>query len=45
MTDPTTTRRLCPTPAWLIFGLLIVEGLLWLYTYLPLLCVVRDAGI
>ena len=28
---PTSTRRLfCPTPSWLIFGLLVVEGLLWL---------------
>ena len=23
-------RRFYPTPAWLIFGLLVVEGLLWL---------------
>ena len=31
MTDPTPTRRsFRPTPAWLIFGLLVVEGLLWL---------------
>ena len=30
MTDPTPTRRFSPTPAWLIFGLLVVEGLLWL---------------
>ncbi len=31
MTDaPTPTRRFRPTPAWLIFGLLAVEGLLWL---------------
>ncbi len=31
MTDPTPTRRrFYPTPAWLIFGLLVVEGLLWL---------------
>jgi len=30
MTDPTPSRRLAPTPAWLIFGLLVVEGLLWL---------------
>ena len=30
MTAPTPTRRLVPTPAWLIFGLLVVEGLLWL---------------
>ena len=28
--DPIPTRRLSPTPAWLIFGLLVVEGLLWL---------------
>jgi hypothetical protein len=25
-----TTRRFRPTPAWLIYGLLVVEGLLWL---------------
>jgi len=31
MTDPTPTgRRFYPTPAWLIYGLLVVEGLLWL---------------
>ncbi len=30
MTDPTPQRRLYPTPAWLNFGLLVVEGLLWL---------------
>jgi hypothetical protein len=31
MTDPTPTRcRFYPPPAWLIFGLLVVEGLLWL---------------
>ena len=30
MTGPTPTRRFCPTPAWLICGLLVVEGLLWL---------------
>ena len=31
MTDPTRTRRpFYPTPTWLIFGLLVVEGLLWL---------------
>ena len=31
MTYPTPTRRsFYPTPAWLIFGLLVVEGLLWL---------------
>jgi len=31
MTDPNPTRRrFCPTVAWLIFGLLVVEGLLWL---------------
>ena len=31
MTDPTPTRRrFCLTPAWLISGLLVVEGLLWL---------------
>ncbi len=31
MTSATTTlRRFYPTPAWLIFGLLVVEGLLWL---------------
>ncbi len=31
MTDPTATRRsFVPTPDWLIFGLLVVEGLLWL---------------
>ena len=31
MTDPTATRRrFCPTPAWLVLGLLVVEGLLWL---------------
>jgi hypothetical protein len=31
MTEPTPTRRsFRPTPAWLIFGLLVVEGLLWL---------------
>ena len=30
MTDPTLTRRFRPTPTWLIFGLLVVEGLLWL---------------
>jgi hypothetical protein len=29
MPDP-TTRRFRPTPAWLIVGLLVVEGLLWL---------------
>jgi len=31
MTAPSTTRRsFYPTPAWLIYGLLVVEGLLWL---------------
>ena len=30
MTDPTPTRRFRPTPAWLICGLLVIEGLLWL---------------
>ncbi len=31
MTDPIPTRHsLRPTPSWLIFGLLVVEGLLWL---------------
>ncbi len=30
MTDPIPRRRLIPMPAWLIFGLLVVEGLLWL---------------
>jgi hypothetical protein len=31
MTDPTRTRRrFRPTPAWLIVGSLVVEGLLWL---------------
>ncbi len=31
MTDPITTRRsFRPTLAWLIYGLLVVEGLLWL---------------
>jgi hypothetical protein len=30
MTDPHPTRSFYPTPAWLIFGLLVVEGLLWL---------------
>jgi len=31
MTDPATARRpFRPTPAWLICGLLVVEGLLWL---------------
>lgn len=31
MADPTPTRRrFYPTPAWLISGLLVVEGLLWL---------------
>ncbi len=30
MTAPTATRRFRLTPAWLIFGLLVVEGLLWL---------------
>ncbi len=32
MTDPKPTRRrhLTLTPSWLIFGLLVVEGLLWL---------------
>ena len=31
MTDPTSTRRrFYPTPAWLVLGLLVVEGLLWL---------------
>ena len=30
MTDPTPNRRFSPTPSWLIFGLLVVEGLLWL---------------
>ena len=31
MTAPTPTRRpFRPTPAWLIYGLLVVEGLLWL---------------
>ncbi len=32
MTDPTPTRRsFYPTPAWLIYGLVVVEGLLWLF--------------
>ena len=30
MTDPTPTRRFSLTPASLIYGLLVVEGLLWL---------------
>ena len=30
MTDPIPRRRPHLTPAWLIFGLLVVEGLLWL---------------
>jgi hypothetical protein len=31
MTDPIPTRRsFRPTPAWLVLGLLVVEGLLWL---------------
>ncbi len=31
MTEPTATRRwFRPTPGWLIFGVLVVEGLLWL---------------
>ena len=30
MTDPTRTRHFSPTPAWLIYGLLVIEGLLWL---------------
>ena len=30
MTAPTVTRRFRPTAAWLIYGLLVVEGLLWL---------------
>ena len=31
MTDPSPTRRhFRPTPVWLIYGLLVVEGLLWL---------------
>ena len=29
-TDPKPTRRPFLTPSWLIFGLLVVEGLLWL---------------
>ncbi len=29
MTTP-TRRSFYPTPSWLIFGLLVVEGLLWL---------------
>ena len=39
MTDPKPTRRrFYPTPAWLIYGLLGVEGLLWLserYRWFP----------
>ena len=31
MVDPTPTRRrFSPTPSWVVFGLLVVEGLLWL---------------
>ena len=30
MTDPTPNRRFSPTPSWLVLGLLVVEGLLWL---------------
>ena len=30
MTAPTSTRLFRPTPSWLIYGLLVVEGLLWL---------------
>ena len=31
MTDPKPTRRrFCPTPGWLVLGLVVVEGLLWL---------------
>ena len=30
MTDPTPQRRPFLTPSWLIYGLLVVEGLLWL---------------
>ena len=36
MTAPTPTRRpFRPTPAWLIYGLLVVEGLLWLSERYP----------
>ena len=35
MTNPTPTRRFSFTPAWLIFGLLVVEGLRWLSERLP----------
>jgi hypothetical protein len=28
--SPIPTRRFRPTPTWLIYGLLVVEGLLWL---------------
>ncbi len=28
--NPTYRRSFHPTPAWLIYGLLVVEGLLWL---------------
>ncbi len=31
MPDPTPTRRrFHPTPAWLVLGMLVMEGLLWL---------------
>ena len=30
MTDPKPTRRFHPTPGWLVFALLVVEGLFWL---------------
>jgi hypothetical protein len=31
MPEPIPTRRsFRPTPAWLIYGLLVVEGVLWL---------------
>jgi hypothetical protein len=38
MTEPTPTRHFYPTPSWLVFGLLVVEGLLWLserFCWLP----------
>ena len=46
MTDPIPTRRrFYPTPAWLIFGLLVVEGLLWLSERYTVVLVQREEGL
>lgn len=45
MTDPTSNRRsFRPTPAWLIYGLLVVEGLLLAVRKIPVVLGQREEG-